>query len=124
MDIRNVVRNVLPLLRLDPVRARAKRDVSAETQDRDADGKRGENGEGKRRHLTLPELDDVLAYLKRLQGVEKNGLEVSLDESSGTKVVYIKDHEGRTVRRLTEEHLIQILEQKAQTSGHLLNKAL
>ncbi len=122
MDIKGIVRNILPFGITKPTEAKA-------TSTTDADNDREGNGqaageEKKRRQLTADELQEAVKYLESLPGVKENNLTVHLEQKNDISVVYVQDREGKVVRRIPESELTSLLSNRQKKSGNLLNKAM
>lgn len=128
MDIKSLVRTVLPFSPVGPAAGAKQRAQTVETTDRDPHGKQEQAEEQPKRHLTQQEIDDAIAYLKSLAGVKENNLIIRLEEHDGIKVIFVEEPGGKVVRRLAEADLFVLLKSKAapepKKSGNLLNKAV
>lgn len=94
--------------------------------DRDTDLGRGEE-EASKHKMTDQEAQEVLAHLKDVDGVKSNNLQVRMENTNGTYIVFIEDIHGKVVRRIAEAEMWFIYQkQKAGDGkkGQLFNKAM
>jgi len=125
MDIKGVVRNLIPL----PWAVKSANEARSTHSKTNADNDREGNGqaageEQKRRKLSPEEIADAVNYLKELPGVKENSLNIRLEQVEGVTVVYVEDRFGKLVRRIPESELAFLTADREKKSGHLLNKAL
>ena len=125
MDVKGLVRNILPM----PSQAakEARKAVKADsTTDRDANGQQAQSGEQeqKRRKLTPEEIQNAVKTLEALSGVKDHNLRVRLVQADGVSVVLIEDSFGKVVRRIPENELGALTADKEKKSGHLFDKAM
>ncbi len=125
MDIKGVVRNLIPF----PSAVKAANEAKSTHSKTNANNDREGNGqaageEQKRRKLSPEEIADAVKYLEELPGIKENSLRVRLEEHDGVSVVYVEDRFGKLVRRIPEGELASLTANREKTSGHLLNKAL
>lgn len=123
MDIKGVVRNVIPFAVSKKEEAKAKSALDADNE-RDGNGQSAGDGEQKRRHLSPEEITEAVKYLEELAGVKEHGLTVKQETKDGITVVHIVDRDGKVVRRIPESELSALGSRREKKSGHLLNKAL
>ncbi len=127
MDIKSLVRSVIPFTSTAQAAQAKRRAEAASTTDRDANGKQEQGGEQQRRNLTAAELQEVIQYLEGLQGVKDNNLRVRLENHNQINVIYVEDMAGNIVRRIPEADLAAILKNQRQVepkkSGNLLNRS-
>lgn len=125
MDIKGVVRNLIPL----PWAVKSANEARSAHSKTNADNDREGNGqaageEQKRRKLSPEEIADAVNYLKELPGVKENSLSVRLEQADGVTIVYVEDRFGKLVRRIPESELAVLTADREKKNGHLLNKAL
>ena len=77
--------------------------------DRDADGRRQREDDTPKRSMTEEELQIAMENLRSLEGVQRNNLVVELKEYDGAKIVYLKDMQGKVIRRIVELDLWPLL---------------
>ncbi len=123
MDIKGIIRNVIPMgaAKSDEAKAKSKTDAD---NDREGNGQEGSGGEHQRRKLTPEELKDAVKYLEDLPGIKDHNLTVKLESSNDVIIVYVQDRDGRIVRRIPESELSLLTSNREKKSGHLLNRAL
>ncbi len=122
MDIKGIVRNILPIgitKNTEPKTLSA----SDTTNEREGNGQSA-GEERKRRHLTAEELQEAVKHLESLPGVKENNLTIRLEQKDDITVVYVEDGDGKVVRRIPETELLAIMTNREKKSGHLLNKAM
>lgn len=122
MDIKGIVRNVLPF-NVDRVKEREKTTMDS-TQEREGNGQAQGEEQKRKRNLSPEELQEAVKFLEDLPGVKDNHLQVKLVQKDGATAVFIEDRDGKVVRRIPESELSTLSKNKTQRSGHLLNKAL
>ena len=124
MDVKGLVRNIIPLA---PQAAKETR-KSVKTDnatDRDPNGQSSQGGDqGSRRQFTQEELEETVKRIEALPGFKDNGLRARLAQANGISVVYIEDALGKVVRRIPEAELGALADSQEKKSGHLLNKAM
>ena len=125
MNIKNVLNNIVNIAGVDKAKLdhKTKLDGSA---DRDTDLGRGEE-EASKHKMTDQEAQEVLAHLKDVDGVKSNNLQVRMENTNGTYIVFIEDIHGKVVRRIAEAEMWFIYQkQKAGDGkkGQLFNKAM
>lgn len=120
MNIRSLS-NLNQILAPEKVHEMQNRVKSHDTTERDADG-RAPN-EQKPRAVTTEELEKILKNLREHPGVKANNLTVELVQENLIQVIFIKDAQGNTVRRVTEDQFYHLLESLDQANGRIFNKA-
>lgn len=124
MDVKGLVRNIIPLA---PQAAKeARKSVKTDNAtDRDPNGQSSQGGDqGPRRQFTQEELEEAVKRIEALPGFKDNGLRARLAQAEGVSVVYIEDAFGKVVRRIPEAELGALTAAQDKKSGHLLNKAM
>lgn len=125
MDIKNIVRTVIPLGVSGTQEAKHARVKTEDTADREGNGQSAGQEQEKRRNLTQEELDEAIKYLEALPGVKDNGLNVRLERNAdGIPSILVVDRLGKVVRRIPESEISVLTANKEKKSGHLLNKAM
>ena len=128
MDIKSLVRNVIPFTATAQAAAAKRRSQTENAADRDADGRQqqGEGDEKPPAHLSDSEIAEIIAYLEGLPGVKDNNLVARLRDQDGIKVIFVEDSLGKVVRRIPEAEFHVLLKSKRaaqpKSSGNLLNK--
>lgn len=128
MDIKGIVRNVIPF-GLDGTKeskARSKTELKSDASgEREGNGQAATGGEEqKRRPMTPEELEEAIKYFEGLPGFKDSQLRVRLESRDGVNVVYIEDANGKVVRRIPEAELRQLTSNREEKRGHLLNRAM
>lgn len=122
MDIKNALNAVLPL----SLRAKDKIEKtikSDSTTDRDADGRQAFGGGGDQHPpMSEEQMKKALDHLRGLQVVKDNNLSVELAEVEGKKFVFIKEPDGKVVRRISENELWSLQSVRDTAKGQLLRK--
>lgn len=126
MDIKNVVRNIIPLA---VGSAKAQKGPEKTDSKTDANNDREGNGqaageEQQRRKLSEAEIEDAVSYLRELPGIKDNNLTVRLETKNDITVVLIVDSLGKVVRRIPEIELGMLTANREKKSGHLFNRAM
>jgi hypothetical protein len=124
MNVKSVTTNLLPIDA--KTRAEAVKDVRRQTHstaDRDADGKRQQEQETPKRHLTEDEFDEVLKRINELPGIKDSHLVVKAVQMEDHRLIYIEDLSGQVVRRLSEADLWSIYFSSGRMTGQLFDKA-
>ena len=92
-------------------------------KDRDADGRRDRQpDQNHKEHLNDEEMELALATLRELEGVKANSLEVELVAKEASRIVLIKDLNGKVIRRIPEAELWPLIQDKERPTGHILDK--
>lgn len=123
MDIKHALNQILPInLRTkDNVQKSIKSDS---TTDRDANGQQtfGENRE-QHEPMTEEQLNKALEHLKNLTAVKDHNLIVELSAVDGRNFIFLKEPNGKLIRRIPESELwsLQILQDDKK--GQILNKS-
>lgn len=123
MDIKNVVRNIVPFSVKKKEEAKAKTALDTDNE-RDANGQQQHEGDNRRRNLTQEEIAEAVKCLSELPGVKDNGLNIRIETKDGVTVVYVEDRDGKVVRRIPESELSTLTTGREKKSGHLLNRAM
>ena len=98
--------------------------TDAANKDRDGNGRQEQKEEERKTHLSAEEMEKILKHLRALPGVLANSLTVTLEDEEGSvRVVYIRDLQGRTIRRIAEPDLWSLLKDQDRKTGHILDKA-
>ncbi len=122
MNVKTVSPN--PILQIDP-KARTEVNQRAKASaDRDADGKREQQEEAPKRHLTQQEFDDALRVLNDHPGLKTNNLEIKVEERPEGRIVFIIDPDGKIIRRLSESQLWLATRDRDRQTGRILDKAM
>jgi hypothetical protein len=123
MNIKSVVSN--PVLPIDP-KNRVEGGVRTQgSTDRDANGKRENAEEETKKKLTDFEFEEAFKVLKSMPGLKSNELTLRTETSAdGLRTVYIEDHNGQVIRRLTEGQLWLATRDKDRQTGTILDKAM
>jgi uncharacterized FlaG/YvyC family protein len=130
MDIKNVLRNILPVTSSPITDVKKKELVQGENKtsaDRDpGSAPDQQNGESARRQLSEEELKEAIQHFEALPGVKESGLKFRLVRNDGIAVVYVEDRNGKVVRRIPEAELslVKARSQEKKSTGHILNKAM
>ncbi len=96
-------------------------DVSSE--DRDPNGRRGQDDEPDKNPLNEEEMKRAREYLDNLTGLKANGLTVELDASGDLQVFLIKDQDGHVVRRIVEWEMRALLDSSDKKVGSIFDRA-
>ena len=123
MDIKGVVRNVIPFSVTKKDEAKAKSKLDADNE-KEGNGQSAGDEQQKRRKLSPEEVTEVVLYLEGLPGVKDNGLTVRKEIKDGVTLVYVVDRDGKVVRRIPESELAGLSDRREKKSGQLLNKAM
>jgi uncharacterized FlaG/YvyC family protein len=92
--------------------------------DRDPNGQRQrEKDPNEKQFLNDEEMDKVLEKLRNLPGVKDNYLKVELVVKEVNRLVLITDPTGKVVRRIPENELWPLIQEKENNKGHLIDKA-
>lgn len=128
MDIKNIVRTVIPFANSSAKEAKGTTDArltTEDTADREGNGQAAAEEQKKRRNLTQEELDDAVKYLASLPGLKDNNLTVRLERNAdGVPSILVVDGTGKVVRRIPETEISALTANKEKKSGHLLNRAM
>lgn len=130
MDVKNVIRNILPFSKNQVSEAKRRELVQGEAKasaDRDPNPQDpNHHEEAPKRGLSEEEIQAVIAHLEALPGVKDNGLRIRLVKKDGIPVVYVEDPTGNVVRRIPESELSLLMTRNAdsKSTGQLLNKAM
>jgi uncharacterized FlaG/YvyC family protein len=119
LDIRTAVRNLIPASLVSPAREERR---TAESGERDPDGRRHGGSDQKKRALTVEELEQAIEALQEHPAVIDNGLTVRLESRDGLRVVLIEDRDGKVVRRIPEADLSRVVDPSPEARGVLLNR--
>jgi hypothetical protein len=116
-----------PITAIDSLRSgetREAKDVKLQisSEDREADGQR-KHEEANKNPLTDEELKTAMEYLESLPGLKANGLMISIELQGNVKIFFIKDHEGKVVRRIIEWEMRQITQSKDKKTGQIFDKS-
>ncbi len=130
MDVKNVLRNILPFAS-NPISESKRRELVQGEAKTSADRDSGsapdqKQGESPRRNLSEEEIQEAIKHLEALPGVKDSGLRVRLERTDGIPVVYVEDRDGKVVRRIpeTELSMIKARSQDNKSTGNLLNRAM
>ena len=115
--IANNISNIVPQKKSDDAKA-VKSEQSHE--DRDADGRRQREQQPKKESFTDEEILKALNYLKNVEGIKSNNLQVSFENSNGTVVYFLKEPSGKVIRRLIGADVWTLMVSEAE-KGHLLD---
>ncbi len=117
------IRGVSNLIQTEAIK---KKDKSTEQASPDRDPESGGQGEGEHqsRHFTDEELDKIIENIKAHPSIQKSDLLIRIDKSSGIPVVFIEDASGAVVRRIAGSDLASFAQDKDESKGQLLNKAM
>ncbi|MDB2425999.1 hypothetical protein N9W41_00475 [bacterium] len=96
---------------------------SEHSQDRDADGRKEREEQPKKEHFTDEEVLRALNYLKNLEGIKTNNLQVSFENTDSQIIFYLKEPSGKVIRRLIGPDVWNLMISEAE-KGHLLDKAM
>lgn len=127
MDIKNIVRTVIPFANSSAkeVRETSARVKTDDTTEREGNGQQAGEEQQKRRNLTPEELDDAVKHLQALPGLKDNNLSVRLEHNAeGIAFILVTDGYGKVVRRIPESEISTLVDGKERKSGHLLNRAM
>ncbi len=126
MDIKNALNSILPpsMRKTVPTDRSIK---AGNTTDRDANGQAAydENQQQKREPMTEEQLKKALEHLKSLPAVKDHNLTVELVEQNGKKFVFLKEPDGKILRKIPEIELWTLpvmTESDPQKKGQLLRK--
>ncbi len=125
MDIKAVWNSLVNIAAVSKTKVdhRAKTEASSE---KDTQLGYGQEESGQHR-MTQEEVDAVIEYLKGLDGVKENNLQIRLDKTKDRFVLYVEDIHGKTVRRIAENEMWSLYQRKNSTSedkGQIFNKAM
>ena len=122
MNVKTITSNLsslLPQKKTDESKA-----VKSEhSQDRDADGRKQREEKPKKENFTEEEILRALNYLKNLEGVKTNHLLVSYENSNEMIVFFLKEPNGKVIRRIMGCDAWTLMLSEAE-KGHLLDKAM
>jgi uncharacterized FlaG/YvyC family protein len=74
--------------------------------------------------LTDEEFKEALEHLKSLPAIKDNSFVVKVEMKQNVRVILITDFTGKVLRKIPEEDLRQLLKNKGQSKGQLLDKAM
>ncbi|MFN7824290.1 MAG: hypothetical protein ACK5P6_02910 [Pseudobdellovibrionaceae bacterium] len=125
MDIKNALNAVLPIQvrSKDPTEKTLK---MGNTTDRDGHGQQQWSNQKEQEHPPMSEeqFQKALQFLRELPAVKDHHLEVSFELKDGKRVVYLKEPDGKLLRRILEAELwtLQIMKDPDSKKGQLLSK--
>ena len=122
MNVKTITNNLTSLVPQKKTEE-AKTVKSEHSQDRDADGRREPTEQPKKENFTDEEVLKVLGYLKELEGVKINNLQVSFENTNDKVIFHLKESNGKVIRRITGEDAWRLMVTEAE-KGHLLDKAM
>ena len=118
----------IPMQPTEAKKTEPKKDVRSDeaSSDRDADGRRQQEGRGEKHEFTDAEKLEALKLLKGLPGVTENNLQIKMDYNNEVLFYLITDLKGNRVRRLSVNDVWGLMLAKLNKSktGHLLNTAM
>lgn len=119
--------NIRSLSNPSPVMGKEKIDASKTIKsdgatEREANGQQPFPDSEAHRELTEEETEQVLEKIKAHEGTKQSGLLVSLDTSSGQKIVKVETPDGKVVKRFVERDLYFFLTQTEDQDIHLVDK--
>ncbi len=124
MDVKGTLPSLLKIDQKARVDEAKSMRTDATNKDRDGNGRQEQKEEERKTHLTAEEMERVLKHLRTLPGVLANSLTVTLEGQEGSaRVVYIRDLQGRTIRRISEPDLWALLRDQDRKTGQILDKA-
>lgn len=114
---------------ISAVDTRLKTDVksevkSQESSEREADGRRNNDGNQPDRRMTEEELAEVIKVIEEMPGVKTHSLLVELADENFSPVVWLKDPSGRIIKRLTQDQLWGILQRPDKSKGQIFDRAI
>ena len=113
------VNNIIPTLKTE----RPKEVKSQESfADKDPNGRRQKEDKPHRK-LTEEEAKQAAEIIKSLAGFQKNNLKLKLESKNNNFIVYIEDQFGKSIRRIEESELCQLLDQNPGQKGQLLKRS-
>lgn len=124
MDIKGIARNIIPFQSVRKTEEAKTKSALDTSNEKEGNGQAANGENQKRRPLTPEELQEAVAYLETLAGVKDNSLSVRVQTVEGVSVVFVEDRDGKVVRRIPENELLQLTANRQKKSGHLLNKAM
>ena len=118
------IKSVTPQVILLDARLRAEtKQVKTEHGDeREGNGRREPNEKPTKEFLNPEEVNQVLDYLKKLEGVIQNQLSVQCLERGSRQFFVINDLDGKVVRRITAAEAWTLISQTDVGRGNLLHK--
>lgn len=122
MNIRSLS-NPSPVLGKEKIEAAKSSIKSDETAEREANGQQPFSDPEEHRPLTEEETEKVLEKIKAHEGIQKNGLLVSMVEENGQKIVKIETSDGKILKRFVERDLFHFLMQGQNEDIHLVDKS-
>jgi hypothetical protein len=121
MNVKSLAPNII---QLDVASRGLEKTVRAEPgDDRDGNGRREQDQEPAKEHLTDAEVQKVLDRVRGLEGVRQNNLTVQCVVRGSRQFFVINDPEGKVVRRFSAAEAWAMLRQDHPTRAGLLHKS-
>lgn len=122
MDIKNISRDLL-----SPAITGVKKgkEVSVHSGvDRDAQNGQGDLGRGQKQEEPMSEeaFNEALEQLGDLKIIKEHGLKISFKMEGLYRIIFLQEPSGKTLRRLTEAELRELLKVEKGQKGQLLRK--
>ena len=122
MDGKTITNNFAGLLTVKKTEKKTEVKSSEADADRDPDGRRQSESQPER-SLSEEEVHEAIEIIKHLPGFIKNKLKLTLKINENVKIALIEDQSGKTVRRIGESELCQLLDKSPEQKGKLLSRS-
>ena len=122
MDGKTITNNFAGLLTVKKTEKKTEVKSQESDADCDPDGRRQREGQPNR-SLSEEEVNEAIAIIKQLPGFIKNNLNLKLKINENVRVVIIEDQSGKTIRRIEESELCQLLDKSPEQKGKLLSRS-
>lgn len=122
MNIKSLVNNLQNVVALN--QATKTQNAQSTSSDRDADGRQSREETKDQTPLSEAEMADLEKAVAEWPGVKEGILSFKFSEVEGHKILLISDPLGKVVKRIPSSEFRTLLNNKIQTTGRLLNKAM
>lgn len=122
MNIKSLVNNLQNVVSVN--KATRTQNAQSTSSDRDADGRQSQEEQKDQRPLTETEMSELEKVVAEWPGVKDGILSFNFSESEGQKILLISDPLGKIVKRIPSSEFRTLLNNKIQSTGRLLNKAM
>jgi uncharacterized FlaG/YvyC family protein len=124
MNVKNIINSLVNIAGVSTQKLDKKTKAEA-SGEKDTQLGHGEE-ESSNHRMSEDEANEVLEYLRGLDGIKDNNLTVRLEKSEDRYVVYVEDSAGKIVRRIQETELWFLFKKRNKDSkkGQILNKAM
>ncbi len=128
MDIKNTLGAILPIqTNVSKKIENAKRAIKSEnTTDRDGNGQQQYQSQDQQQHgpMSDEEFQKAFKYLQELPAVKEHHLLLEVQLIDGKRFIFLKESDGKTVRRISEHELwsLAVLKSPDSKKGQLLSK--